>query len=62
MIIQCCACKKGLGQKPPYTDKRVTHTYCALCLVVQYYFQGYGFWQALQNAQEDILGTPKATT
>jgi len=31
MIIECCKCGKILGQKYPYWDKRVTHTYCHKC-------------------------------
>jgi len=31
MVIVCCVCKKKLGEKEPFEDKRVTHSYCAEC-------------------------------
>lgn len=31
MIRQCAWCLKLLGETPPYTDKRITHTICIQC-------------------------------
>src|SRR3990167_10718538 len=29
----CCYCKKSMGQKPPYKDKRTTHGVCGNCFL-----------------------------
>lgn len=31
MIIECCKCKKILGEKKPLEDRSRTHTYCDEC-------------------------------
>jgi DNA-directed RNA polymerase subunit RPC12/RpoP len=31
MIRICSLCKRDLGEKPPYEDKRITHTLCPTC-------------------------------
>jgi hypothetical protein len=33
MIRICCKCKKILGEKAPFEDKRETHTYCDECFL-----------------------------
>jgi len=32
----CCVCGCDLGEKPPYDDNSVTHTYCPKCLAAAY--------------------------
>jgi hypothetical protein len=34
VIRICCRCKKVLGEKAPFEDKRETHTYCDQCLKI----------------------------
>ncbi len=36
MEIICAWCKQKIGEKPPYDDKRVTHTICPKCEREQY--------------------------
>ena len=31
MIRQCSWCNRGLGEKEPLEDKRITHTICEKC-------------------------------
>lgn len=32
MIRQCSKCLLLMGEKPPLSDTRITHTYCDKCL------------------------------
>ena len=31
MTIRCCVCGADLGEKEPYEDPHITHTYCKAC-------------------------------
>ena len=31
MIRQCCICRQVIGEKPPYGDQSISHTYCSRC-------------------------------
>lgn len=32
MTIQCCVCNAIIGNREPFEDHRVTHSYCDTCL------------------------------
>lgn len=35
MIRKCCSCNRSLGEKEPYDDRSVTHTWCNDCWAIE---------------------------